>query len=336
MARLRTAASRTSADQRVVRVEHRPAKEHALAQAGLGRLDSGERPELDDRLERDGGGEDDVPAPELDAGNAAALGHRQAGERVHEITDRLRRDKEPLDADVELAGGTLRRGGEVAYGAADADQTGASGRQPVECAERRAHVGAHAGEILLLGGPVAREEVLGQPHRAQPERLHRERTAVGDARELQAAAAEIDDGAVGQRRRVDRGDIAVERLVARREHLDVDAGLPLGSGEELLLVGGVADRARCHRVDLLSRQPVGATEAGEHGQGLDAAVHRLVAQLPGRLETLADPDRLIQLVGELPPPARAVAEDDESPGVGAEVDDGDLPVLGIQLSGRAR
>ena len=198
------------------------------------------------------------------------------------------------------------------------------------------HVVAHAGDVLLLGRPVAGEEVLGQPHRAESEGLHRERTAVGDAGELQAAAAEVDDGAVGQRRRVDRGDVAVERLVARGEHLDVDAGLPLrrgrGNPAGWSRPGSRSSRPRgSARTDRrLARQKRANTD-----ERLDAAVHRLVAQLARGAETLADPDRLVQLVGALPPAAGGVTEHDEPPRVGAEVDHRHLPGLGVQVPGRA-
>ena len=73
MARLRTAAVADILEQRLWPGEQRPGQEQALAQPGLGGLDPGEAAALDDRLEDQRSGEDDVAAPGLDARDRAAL-----------------------------------------------------------------------------------------------------------------------------------------------------------------------------------------------------------------------------------------------------------------------
>ena len=151
---------------------------------------------------------------------------------------------------------------------------------------------------------------------------------VRDLGELQAPAAEVEHDAVAQRGRVDRGDVAVVGLVGGRQDLDLHRPGALGLGEEDGAVGGVADRAGGDRVDVGGRDPVGAAEAPEHAQRLQAAGHRVVTELAGRLQAGADPDRLVELVGALPPRTLAVGEDDQAPRVRAQVDDRDLMVAG--------
>ena len=145
-------------------------------------------------------------------------------ERLDELADRVRRDHEALDADVELAEGALGRGGEVPHGAADAGQVRTGARQPVEHAERLAHVSRTRLEVLLLGGPVAGEETARSagPRRAGTTSSPRRRSATAMSCMLPPPRSTHD--AVGQRRGVDGGDVAVESLVALGEDLDLDAG----------------------------------------------------------------------------------------------------------------
>jgi hypothetical protein len=58
----------------------------------------------------------------------------------------------------------------------------------------------------------------------------------------------------------------------------------------------------------------------EHLGGLERAPHRLLAELAGGIEPLADPDREMDLVGALPPPLGG-GEDDEPERVRSHVDD---------------
>ena len=73
----------------------------------------------------------------------------------------------------------------------------------------------------------------------------------------------------------------------------------VGAAQELVAVGGVADRRGGDRADVLD--PGGAAEVGVQLDGLERALHRLGAEHAGRVEPLADPDRLVDLVGALPP-----------------------------------
>ena len=206
--------------------------------------------ELDHRLERDRGGEDDVAASGLDPGDRPALGDGQRGERVDELAHRLRGDHEALDADVGLVGRALGGGREVADRAADADEPRA--RRPTASRARpasRARASRSRWSSFFLAGPfpgrkcsVSRTAPSGNDSIASA-------LSARDLDELHAAAADLEHRAVGQGRRVDRRDVAVVGLVASGEHLDRDPGLALRPGEEIRLVGRVANRARGDRVD---------------------------------------------------------------------------------------
>ena len=260
--------------------------------------------ELDERVEHHRRGEDDVPAAGLDPGHRAALVAPERRQRADQLAQLVGLDHEPLHAEVNRAVGRLRRGGEVAYRAADPDQAPPRRREPVQRGQRRADVRPQAGELLLLGRPRAGQELLGHPDRAEPERRDPARVSVVDLDQLHAAAAEVEHDAVGERGRVDRRDVAEASLVLRRQRLDRQPGRGLRLLEELLAVGRLADRAGGDDVDVVGRDPVGAAEALEHGERLHPAGDRRFAELPGGAEAGADPDRLIELVGALPPGAR--------------------------------
>ena len=78
----------------------------------------------------------------------------------------------------------------------------------------------------------------------------------------------------------------------------------------LVATGWMSVRADLHR----------AAEVREDVRGFERALHRLLAELAGRLDALADADREVDLVGALPPPLGR-GEDHEAKRVRPEVDD---------------
>ena len=70
------------------------------------------------------------PAPDLDAGHVAALVDGKCRQRLDELGERLAGDHEPLHADVRLVDRTLGGGGEVAHGAAHADDPVSGAGEP--------------------------------------------------------------------------------------------------------------------------------------------------------------------------------------------------------------
>ena len=211
---------------------------------------------------------------------------------------------------------------------------GPDDRQPVQRPRApRARASADPVQLLLLRRPRAREKLLGHADRPEPERRDPARVAVTDLDQLEAAATEVEHHAVGEHRRVDRRHVAEVGLVPRRQRLDRQPGRSLGLFAELLAVGGLADRAGRDHVDVLGRdQAVGAAEALEYGQRLHPTRDRRFTELPRGAEAGTDSDRLIELVGALPPRARSVGEDDQAPRVRAEIDHRDLLADGATLA----
>ena len=219
-ARLRTAASRTFGEQRLLLAEDRAGQEDAVAQTGLGRLDAR-------RIRRSSttvcsvtaARQDDVAAPRLDPRHRAALRDRQRGERVDELVERRGADHEALDADVDPAGGAELRplggGGEVADRAAGADQAAAVACQPRRPSSSPATWSRSRCRSFLRAGrsgsPSDRNDSVIRTAPTGKETKPRS-LAVLDLDQLHAAAADVEHDAVGQRRAVDRGDIAVMGL----------------------------------------------------------------------------------------------------------------------------
>src|SRR2546421_447138 len=165
-----------------------------------------------------------------------------------ESGERVARDREPLHADIELIGVALSCGREVADGTPDSNHATGGALQPLDFRQRAADVRPDRLELLLLRRPWTGKVLLGQAHGAELEGVKRLRAPAGDLDQLQAAAAELEHGAVGQRRGVDRGDVAVVRLLLLGENVDPQAGRFACPRQELLAVGRVTDRTRRARV----------------------------------------------------------------------------------------
>jgi hypothetical protein len=137
--------------------------------------------------------------------------------------------------------------------------------------------------------------------RTAPSGQERARAGVAAAhqRQLHRTAADVERDALGERRRVHRGQVAVARLLRRGQDLDLQAAAVAGRGEELLLVARVADRGGGDGADVrdLGRRAEVAVEL-ERAQ---RALHRRGLQRPGLLEALPDPDTLVDLVRPPPP-----------------------------------
>ena len=309
--------------RRVAALEQRGV-EDALAQAGLGDLERVERAELHDGLDHEGAGEDQVAALGLDARHLAALRGAHVGEALDELVERLAREQEPLDAERGLVGRDLRRGREVAHGAADAGESRAVLACLVEPARRGqlvADVRAQRLQLLALDA-LAGQEALGHADGAERPRAGVALLALLDVGQLHRAAAEVERDAVGERRRVDRGEIAVAGLLLGREHLDLEARALARLAQEVLLVRRVADRRGGDGADVVDAHR--AAEVREQLDRLERPLHRLGLQLAGGVEPGADAHRLIDLVRAAPPAvaaALAPREDDEAERVRPEVDD---------------
>ena len=189
------------------------------------------RAELDHGLERQRGGEDDVAAAGLDPGKRAALVGRQRGELLHELGHHLGRDHEPLDADVDRhrpRAGRRRRG----CAPRRRRRRAAARSRPASRAPRasRARGRARAGGPSSWAGRTRRGTRSVSRTAPSGNELSDRGPPVLDLDQLHAAAAELEHDAVGQRRRVDRRDVAVARLVLRGEDLDLEPASPPARG----------------------------------------------------------------------------------------------------------
>ena len=239
---------------------------------------------------------------------------------LDERVERVAREDEPLDAELGDVGLALGRGGEVSHRAADPDDPRPRAPQPRRALERARDERAQLAQLLGLGGlSSARKRSVMRTAPSGHESSSRASRRC-DVDELHRAAADVEHHAVRQRRRVDRGEVPVARLLLRGEDAHAQAGRGLGAVEELARVRRVADRARRDRVDLVGLEPARAAEVGEDLHRRLGAVHPRLAELAGRGQALADPDGLVDLVGPLPP-AVARGEDDEAERVRPEVDD---------------
>ena len=119
--------------------------------------------------------------------------------------------------------------------------------------------------------------------------------------ELHRSAAEIEHEAVAERRRVDRGEIAVTRLSTAAEDADRHAEVAARVLEKRLAVVRVADGARGQSIDLPLGKPVRPQEMGEHVERRKRALHGPIAEPSATGQALADADGLIDLIGALPP-----------------------------------
>ncbi len=304
--------------------------EDALAQARLGHLQRVEAPELHHGLHRHRAGQDQVAALGLDA-----RAPRRAPRATCPRSDRRGRRARPARA------GSPGRRTTACPPPAPPRRRGCAPcrRSPPARPPSASH--CRAPELLRQMRPqrlellaldlVAGQEALGHAHRAERPRAHVQRLALPHVAELQRAAAEVERDAVVERRRVDRREVAVARLLLRREHLDLETRALARRLQEVLLVGRVADRRggdRAHVVD-----PGGAAEVGEQLDRLERALHRLRLQLARRVEPGADAHRLVDLVGPAPPAVAAVLaprEHDQAERVRPEVDHRQAPVAHAQ------
>ena len=228
-----------------------------------------------------------------------------------------------LDAglgDLEVA---LGRGREVADRPADADQPRPAAPQPRRALELGRDVAHELADLLGLGRAVAGQEALGHAHRAQAPGVELARVAADDVDELHRAAADVEHDPVGERRRVDRRQVAVARLLLAAEHAHAQAAGRLGALEEGRGVRRVADGGRRDREDVVGLDAAGRAEVGEDLHRRLRARHPGLAQLAGGRQALADAHRLVDLVGALPP-AVGRGEDDQAERVRPEVGDGDV------------
>jgi hypothetical protein len=194
--------------------------------------------------------------------------------------------------------------------------------RPIEQVADRACDVALERAHLPAGRRVLREKPLGEPCDPERNAPHPERLAVLDERQLDAAAADVDQqvGATLERHRVAHGAEDETRLVEARDDLDRQARLALQPPHEGRAVARFTDGAGRHRA-----QPVhvtGAGEASERGHGTRGELGRLGGERAGREGFPPEADHLLHAVDDHDTAVGRHVGDDHVDGVRAEVQGG--------------
>ena len=234
-------------------------EEHALAQARLGRLERLEPADVEHGCTTTAPARMRSARAGLIPGRAALRGGRSA-RRSTSSSSASRRDAEALDAEPRQPGRALGGGGQGADGAAEADEPAAAAGQPRRERARRRTCARSARSCLPLAGssPGRKRSVIRTaPSGQDPARPPGAR----DADELERPAAEVEHGAVGERRRVDRREVAVAGLLLAATARGSAGPVRARRGEEVLGVLRVADRARRDGVDRVASRPAARRSA---------------------------------------------------------------------------
>jgi hypothetical protein len=306
-------------EQRRISIGEQALEEHTLAQTRLGDFQAVEPTREQRALHHDRASEDQIGACGLDARNGAALRCGKRRQTLHELLEGLIGDDRRLHSIRGQAASALHRGGQVAHGAADADQARAGVRQPLRARQLGRDVFTQLLDLSPFRGPVRGQKPLGHAHRAQPPGAELARGSIEHAYQLQRSTAEIQYAPVVQRRRVDRGQIAIASLLLAAQDANRQARMFARLRQEVGGILGIADRARRERIHGVAAESRRAAEVIEHIQRGERAAHRLLPQPARRGEALADTHRLVDLVGS-PPPALPGHEHDEPERVRAQVD----------------
>ena len=180
----------------------------------------------------------------------------------------------------------------------------------------------HQPPLVAPRDRVATHEALGEPDHADLEAPGESGCARGAERDLDAAAADVDDHAVALAEidSVGGGDVNQPGFLGAGDHLHDDAGALADRGEEVAAVLRLAGGAGGRRDDLVDLVRVG--QPPELGQRLEAGGHRRRRQRPPVEAAGAQPDHLLLAVDDLEGLVGADLGHDHVHGVGADVDRG--------------
>ena len=148
---------------------------------------------------------------------------------------------------------------------------------------------------LRCGGRVAGQVPLGQPDRADVERLGGADTPAAEPRMNSVDPPPMSSTRYGlgrlERERPRGAGVGEARLGVAAEHLGVDADPLAHAGHELLGVLGVAGRRRRAEADGCSTS-CSPTSLGVLVEGREHALQRCLGEPPGAVDALAEPDDL--------------------------------------------
>ena len=277
-----------------------------------------------DRVEEHGAGDDEIGAPRIEAGHGQTLLRIERDDLLAHAANLLGRH-----AQVAQLGRRRAARGRRGHGA-EAEDRARRADHAIE-ADRRDLIAVPADlrqdvlrELALVAARerIALHEALGQPDHADLEAARRlNRRGVAE-RDLDAAAADVDDhrARAADVDAVDRGLMNQPRFFGAGDDARTDAGLALDAREELAAVARFARRAGGGGEDLVDAVRFG--EPLELRERLQRRVHRLGRQRLAVEAAGAEPDHDFLAIDDLEREVRSHPDDDHVDGVGADVDGG--------------
>ena len=163
--------------------------------------------------------------------------------------------------------------------------------------------------------------MLAEPQRAKWQTEGFSDAAAGEAADLQAASAEIEQDAIRHAQPPDRSSKSQSRLRKPSENLDAHAELALDTLGEADAVARIAHRGGRHGDDACGARAIGKRQ--KVAERLHRARHRGLAEL-GLLIDVVNEAQWSTCAGKQPKMVRRITlEHHDAPGIGADIDDRD-------------
>ena len=176
--------------------------------------------------------------------------------------------------------------------------------------------------LVAAAQRIGIDEALGEADDAELEAAGEAHLVAGAERDLDAAAADVDDHRrLGRVDAVDRGQVDEPGFFGAGDDARADAGLPLDRGQQLAAVLGLARRAGRGGEDLVHL--VRSGEPLELRERLQGRRHRLAGQLLAVETAGAQPHHLLFAVDHLEGEVGPHPDHDHVDRVGADVDGGE-------------
>ena len=279
---------------------------------------------LNDRVEQEGAGHDQVGAARVEAGQPESLLHVA----LHHVLARAMQFLRGEATVVDLVALEQRP---AAQGDLSEAEAGAGGRDEAVEARRPnlfregTDFGADPPDqpaLVACGQGIARHEGIRQADDPEREAAREVNLAAGSQRHLHRPAADVHDDRGAARRidAVDGREVDEATLLEPRDDARPDAGALGDRGQELAPVRRFADGAGRGRDDLVRAprhrklaEPAQGLERGGHGAGRQGAAVQAAR---------AEADHFLLAIDRLERKVRANLHHDHVDGVGADVDGG--------------
>jgi hypothetical protein len=181
----------------------------------------------------------------------------------------------------------------------------------------------HQPALVAAAQRIALDEALGEAYHADLEALAERQVGGRPERDLDAAAADVDDdrGGAADVDAVAGGEVDEARFLGAGNHLDADAGLAVDLGDEIAAVLRLARGAGGGGDDLVDLVRVG--DAAELRHGLERRGHGGGRQVAAVEAARPEADHVFFAVDDLERQIRADLHHDHVDRVGSDIDGGD-------------